>query len=190
MNETAKRDVQRIAVLLTCAVATAGLIAGVMLYGYSPSGRYIAGQTILDPQVMNQINIQDKKSKKEQNGRFVFEKIDFTYYDSASKKMEHIPVSMESYKKFYSLINQEKSIEKVTDELKNLFNHPHINRVVTTMHEGENTASKVFQMIEITPDDFFRVQLHGDQQNPDQWAYFYRNHINEEVLRIFTKSEK
>lgn len=188
MDKRAKRDVQRIAILLTCAVASAGLVAGLMLYHYSPTGRYIAGQTVLDPQVMNQINIQDSP-KKGRGSRLVFEKTDFTYYNAHSKTMEHTPVSFEAYQQFYTLITGEKSLENVTDEIAQLFSQPHLNRLVTTMREGENTAAKEFQVVEFSPQDYLRVQLHGDQ-DPDQWAYFYQPGMNEQVIRLFTESAK
>ncbi len=181
MNEMARKDVRRIVVLLTASVATGCLLAGVMLYNYNHTGRYIAGQTILDPKVMDQINSQTHKGKSE---RLVFEKTDFTYYDSKTRLMEHVPVSLESYQRFYPLIEKDKSLENVTADVITSFNRPHVSRLLTTMREGENTSSKVFQVVEITSEDYFRVLLHSDQ-NSDQWAYFYQSNINNQVMQLF-----
>ena len=74
-------DIRNILAVLGAAVICAGLLASVFLYYYGPSGRYLAGHTLLDPTIMEQINYQDKHPRQEKSIHFIFDHIEFSYFD-------------------------------------------------------------------------------------------------------------
>lgn len=181
------RDIQNLLVVLGAAIVSAGLIASLFLYYYGSTGRYMAGQTMLDPSILNQINYLDHNSKTGKKLRLVFDRIEFSYFDPHKGQLR-IKVTPESYQKLYRLISSERSIE-ATDEIKNIFLKSPKATLTATMRTVEKSGtpeSQIFQQIEFVEDNYFRVLLH-EKSETGEWAYFYRRGIFQNVIHLFTQ---
>jgi len=177
--------VKSIIFVLGSAFACASLIVAFAIYQFGPSGRYIAGNTLLSPQAIEQINQQSQGGKKKQ-GIFVFNPIDFSYFDEQQRQQRHQTVPIEQYQKFYALIASEKSLDQ-TQELSHLFIGVHPTILTMTMHDTQQpNSTQTFQMVQFK-DNYFRVQLReGD--NKGEWAYFYFPDLSRQILRLFAQS--
>jgi hypothetical protein len=183
------RDVQNILVVLGSAVICAGLLAVFFLYYFGPSGRYTAGKTILDPAIIADINYPEKNPRTGQRVHFIFDHMEFSYYHARKGVVRQKDISTESYQKFYDLVSSEKSLNEVTNQIKDLFVHSHPTILTTNMKtlEGADTTTKIFQVIQFVPEDYFRVQLHENQVQ-QEWAYFYRPRVYQEVMQLFAQT--
>lgn len=183
------REIRNILAVLGTAIVCAGFLTFLFIYYYGPSGRYLAGQTLLDPTIIEQINYQDKHPRTGKKVNFIFDRIEFSYFDSKKGGMRQEAVSLESYQKFYRLISSEKSLDKVTDQIRELFFRSHPSTLTTSMRtvDGVDTSTtKIFQVVQFVQEDYFRVQLHGNQEQ--EWAYFYRPHLYQEVMQLFIQN--
>lgn len=190
IEKRSKRDIQNFLAVLGTAVLCAALLAFIFIYYYGPSGRYIAGHTILDPAIIQQINTQERDPKNGQKVHFVFDHFEFSYFDTQTGQLRRLPVSMQNYQKFYKLISSELSVDEKKGKLEQLFVRSHPTLLTTTMRTLNGSASsntKIFQVVEFVEDDYFRVQLH-DKQEQGEWAYFYRVNSYREAMHLFTQS--
>lgn len=181
------RDILNIFIVLGTAVAFAAILSAVFLYYHSPSGRYLAANTLLDPAIIGQIRYPDRKNGGKKF-RFEFDPIEFSYYSDEKGKMLHLPVSIETYRLFYSKVGSEKSLRKVTSKVQGLFQTAHLSYLTIAMRkvEGSETASKnIFQVIEFIREDYFRVQLLGEKGG---WAYFFRPGLYLDMISLFTEA--
>jgi hypothetical protein len=184
------RDIQNILAVLGAAVICAALLASLFLYYYGPSGRYLAGNTLLDPSIMDQINYQDQHPRTGKKVHFAFDRIEFSYFDLQNRQMRIFPIPIDSYQKFYKQVASEKSLLEVTQKIQSLFfqSHPALLTVSMRSKEGsESGTPKVFQVVQFISEDYFRVQLH--EKNEGEWAYFYRPGLYQEIMRLFTNGE-
>ncbi len=183
-------QIKNMLAVLAAAILCALLFALLFLYYYGPTGRYIAGQTLLDPSIIEQINYQENHSKKGQKAHFMFDRTEFFYFDPQQGEMLQKIIPLETYQTFYTWIASEKSIEKVTEEIKKIFLTPHLALLTTRMHRIEavnsSPSTQVFQVVQFVQGDYFRVQLH-EAQEQNEWAYFYHPNLYQEVIRLFTQ---
>jgi hypothetical protein len=187
------RDIQNILTVLGAAVFCAVLLASLFLYYYGPSGRYLAGNTLLDPSIINQINYQDQHPRTGKKVHFAFDRIEFSHFDLQKGQMRIFPISLDIYQHFYKQVASEKSLLEVSPKIQSLFfqSHPALLTVSMRSKEGaESGIPKVFQVVQFIPEDYFRVQLH--EKSEGEWAYFYRSGLYHEIMHLFTKeaSEK
>lgn len=185
-------DIRNILVVLVAAVIGAGLLSSIFLYYYGPFGRYLAGNTLLDPSIIEQINYQDQHPRTGKKVRFAFDRIEFSYFDTQMKQMHTFPISLEIYHHFYKKITSVKSLLEINQKTQNLFlqSYPALLTIsMQSKESAENGAAKVFQIVQFIPEDYFRVQLH---EKNEEWAYFYQAGIYQDIIYLFTKgtSEK
>lgn len=190
MTEKRKnRDIQNIFIVLGAAVFCATLLAFFFLYYYGPSGRYLAGNTLLDSSTMNQIHYQNQQSRLGKKEHFIFDRIQFSFFDSQQGQMHTFPLSLETYQSFYKLVSSEKSLLELNQNVQNLFLRSHPALLTISIRPQERTEKgeieQIFQVVQFVPEDYFRVQLH--EKNEGEWAYFYRPGLYQEITRLFTK---
>lgn len=182
------RDIQNILAVLGTAIICAVLLASFFIYYYGPSGRYLAGNTLLDPAIIKQINYQDKHPRTGRNVHFIFDHMEFSYFDSQKGPLRQ-KVSLDNYQKFYNLVAAEKSLIEVTERIKELFFKTHQTVLTISMRTAEGSdvmTTKIFQVVQFVQEDYFRVQLHEGQAQ--EWAYFYLPHLYQDVMQLFTQS--
>lgn len=189
MNKSHKnREIGNILSVLGAAVLCAGLLASIFLYYYSPSGRYLAGNTLLDPTIIEQIHYQDQHPRTGKNVRFIFDHMEFSYFDPQKGQMQISFIPLEVYQKFYTMVTSEKSLEETTHNIQDLFlkSRPSLLTISMRTKEGAENESKIFQVVQFVQEDYFRVQLH--EKNDGEWAYFYHSGLYQKIMRLFTHS--
>lgn len=189
-NTQQQRDIKNIIAVLSAAIVCAGLVASVFLYYYSPTGLYVAGNTLLYPAVIERINNQDAHPKISRRTHFLFDRSEFSYFDSQSSQMRQQIVSFGDYQKFYSLIASEISLEHLPDNIKALFTATYPAVLSTKMRtievSGTFSTTHVFQLIQFVKEDYFRIQLH-EGRNQGEWVYFHRPQIYQDLIRLLTQ---
>ena len=186
-KQRTNRDIKNILVVLGMAIICAGLTASLFLYYYGSTGRYVAGHALLDPGVIERINYQEQLPKSSQNAHFIFEKTEFSYFDPEQGQVRRQTIPLEKYQKFYDLVSSEMSLASVSDNIKNLFLVSHPALLTTMMRStssGSSSTAQVFQVVQFLPEDYFRVQLHSEQDQ-GEWAYFYHSNLYKEIMRLF-----
>lgn len=187
-EKTRNQDIRNILVVLGSAVFCACLLAGVFLYYYNPSGRYDAGNTLLDPAIIDSINYQDVHPSTGAKIRYSFDNMEFSYVNSQNKNV-HLPLEgIESYQAFYSLVGSLQSIVNVGHEIQTLFLKPPYSVLTINLRSAQGNSkenNKVFQVVQFVPEDYFRVQLHG--KNDGEWAYFYQPGLYQKIMELFTR---
>lgn len=179
------RDVRNFLAVVCASVLCAALLTFLFLYFYGPSGLYRAGNALLDPATMDQINAQLTDPKSRKKVHFTFDHMDFSYFDRQEGKMRKVPVSMQSYQKFYESVASEHSLNEKERNLEHLFMRSHPTLLTINMKTLPSQNATVFQVIEFDEEGYFRVQLH-ERQEPGGWVYFYKKNLYQEVIHLFT----
>jgi hypothetical protein len=184
-----RKQIRNLLVVIGSGVMTGFAIVLILLYNYNPSGSYLAKNVLLSPELAQTLSFKDSNPKTGGTSLFVFDVIEFSYYDNIKKQWKNVHVDGNQYMRFYQVINNEKSLLEVTDDVRNLFNKGNMAtlllKVRTESHAAWQATSKVFTEVNFVGEgDYYRVGLH--EQNPSNpWAYFYHPGIYRQVLEIF-----
>jgi hypothetical protein len=187
-----RREVKSILLVLGAAVSCAILLSAYMLYFYGPTGRYIARNTLLSPQVAQEMSYSDLNPQTGQQDRFILSGMEFSYWNAERKIRERIQVNADMYAHFYDRVSAEKSLETPVGEgIVQLFNPNLSSSLMVNVRASSQPAAhspvKTFQVIQFAPNgDYYRIQLIG-QSVSGEWAYFYHPAIYQETLLLFTK---
>lgn len=179
-------QVRNIVGIFLGSILFAILLSVYMIYYYSPSGQFLAANTILAPEIIKEISYNDNSGAK--GVRFIFNDIEFFYYDKDNHRFLKKNINLEDYLKFYKSISAEKSIEPVSSDIESLFTkNPKAYLAITMKADAPfgKDGPRVFQTIQFI-DDYFRVQLIG--KTGDEWAYFSKKGVYNEILELFTRS--
>jgi len=184
------QEIRNFLTVLATAVISAILLVSFFLYSYSPSGRYEARNTLLDPSIMDQINYQDMHPGTGRRVRFYFDHIEFSSSDLKNGKAKASNIPLEAYREFYQMVSSEYSLNSINHEVEDYFFK--LPYTVLTIHmqtsEGGQESGKVFQVVQFVPEDYFRVQLHGSDRA--EWAYFYQQGLYRKMIDLFSNSPK
>lgn len=185
-NREKNRDILNIFIVLGSAVISAGLLSLIFLYYYNPSGRYLAGNVLLDPSIIEQINNQDQNLHKGKQARFSFDRFEFSYFDTQKNQIQKISFSFEDYQTLYRHISSERSLQEVPRDVQSLFFQTHPAMLTINMRTNEGVGKGVatlFQVVQFTPEDYFRIQL--NEKKDGEWVYFYHQGSYQEVIGFF-----
>lgn len=179
------RQIRQVLAIFIAAFLTAGLVAGYMLYRYNPKGYYLAGNALLAPDVLDKLSYSDFSHQTGAKSKFVFNGIEFSYFDKIKGKIVSVRVSSVDYATFYQWIISDKSVSDVDEETIRSF-HPNDPTLILTVRPDHSAlvAAQVFQIVQLAENDYFRVQLH-ENQGGEPWAYFYHPHIYQDTLHLF-----
>lgn len=184
------KQVRNLLAVIGSAVLLAFAASLLMLYIYSPTGRYIVKNALLSPDTMNRLAYSDLNSKAGGSTRFVFDAIEFSFFDQDLKKWQKVFVGNDAYSNFYDLIAEEKSTLDVTDEMVNAFSVPYPS-TLTLRVKTENTASwqaftKIFQEVQFAKQGgLYRIALH-QQDASQRWIYFNHPDIYQIAMNNFS----
>lgn len=186
-----KKEVRNLVVVVLSGIGLAFFVTLMTLNCYGPSGTYIAKNILLEPQLLEKLNYNDTNSKTGGMSRFVFNEIEFSYYDSSQKQWRRIKIPHNLYQQFYTAVANDRSILNFPKEMENKFTQspsPTLTLSVRTESPAEwQQEVKVFQEVNFLPqDNYFRIQLH-EQNKTGNWAYFYRQNIYSEVMHLFVE---
>ncbi|MBA2367545.1 MAG: hypothetical protein H0V82_00795 [Candidatus Protochlamydia sp.] len=184
------KEIRRFAAVITCAVAVAFILTFISIYYYSPSKLYAAKNVLLRPEIIKEINLRDKHPQTGHYVQFVFDQTEFSFYVNGEQK--RIALTEKTYAEFYHFTASQLSLENLQDGVKKLFNAPHFASLMTRFQAvapSQIPASKIFQIVQLVPADYFRIQLH-EGKGGGEWAYFYQAGIYQFALGIFTQHTK
>lgn len=184
-----KKQIKQLLVVLSSAVIGGFLLAWIMIMYYGPSGNYIAGQTILSPDIIERINFKDTHPKTGQNVQFMFDHTEFVFFDYLRGSWQQKQISHQSYVKFYGYIANDKSLGDLKEEILDLFQKPSPTALITSVRTDTTPIAKIFQVIQFTKEDYYRVKLHG-QDDEGKWAYFYHSGLYQTILSLFANDTK
>lgn len=186
---TSKSDIRNLLGVIFSALAAAFLITGFFLYYYSPSGKYLIQNALIDPQLVDKLVFNDNNPKTGAFDRYVYDDMLFSYYDSDKKTWQKAKVSPDQYRAFYKIVQNDLSILEVPNDVLMLFNQENIAKLIiqvrTESHAAWQDNTKPFQQIHILPTgDYYRVELR-EQNSKNQWVYFRHPHVYQDVIGIF-----
>lgn len=176
------------------AVLGTGAIAGIlialsMLYYYNPTGSYQAGNILIDPENAFSLRYLEPGAKGKTEGRYAFEKMDYSYFDANAKQTISISVPKEKYAEFYKVISNDKSIPEPGAEIQSLFHSSNPASLALKVRSVGENASKgsetTFSRIVFSDNgDYYRVQIRQSTAALD-WAYFHHPKISQKASQIF-----
>ncbi|MFI5344240.1 MAG: hypothetical protein ACHQUC_08475 [Chlamydiales bacterium] len=184
-----KKQIKQLLFVLSAAVFGGFLLAFIMIMFYGPSGNYIAGQTILSPDIIEKIYFKDTHPKTGQNVPFTFDHNEFVYFDYLRGIWQQKQISLQSYAAFYQYISNDSSLEGVKEEILALFQQSSPTALITTVRTDVSPIAKAFQVIQLTKEDYYRVKLQG-QGDEGKWAYFYHSGLYQTTMTLFTADTK
>lgn len=192
MDRSQKNQIRNLLVVLSSALLTAVIIAGVLLHNYGPSGRYAFPDTLLAPDLVQALSFNDTNSKTGGMSRFVFSDIEYQFYDDQTKQWRQLPVFVEQYANFYQSIGNQQSVP-IDEDLVSHFSEGLPSKLLI-MAQTESSAQwqelkKPFQEVQFAKNgDYFRVQLREDNKG-NHWAYFHVPGILQRVQGLFAGSQ-
>jgi hypothetical protein len=189
-SQSPKSEIRSLFLVVFSGIVCAFLLSLLLLYYYGPSGRYALRNILLSPNLIQNLSYQDLNPKTKKVGLFIFEKIEFSYYDGAVKKWLSVPVLKETYEKFYSSINRDVSLIDVHPQIQELFYEGNLSQLsikaITDSSNQKQITSEIFQEVHFTKKgDHYRVRLREQSRTSDNWAYFYHEGIGQEVMKLF-----
>lgn len=188
-QQSTAQQIRHLLILIGSASLCALLGAILMLNHYGPSGQYSVENALLSPEIVPGLSYFDTNTKTSQNARFVFDGIQFSYYDSQLKRMQTKPVTVEEYRKFYDMISGEISLSEVSDNMMLEFEKtPPATltlKVKPKSSADTQNLNKEFQQVQFANDSgYYRIELH--EQNPvNKWVYFVHPDIYKQVMNLF-----
>jgi len=179
-----QKQVKQLILVLSAAVIGGFLLTALMIMYYGPAGNYIAGQTILSPDVIERISFNDTHPTTGKTVNFVFDHNEFVYFDYLRGDWRQKELSSKEYEQFYQLIFSDKSLDSVSEEVLQFFQKPSPLALITSIRTDNVPQAKIFQVIQFTKEDYFRVKLHGQEEG--KWVYFFRAHLYKNIMALFT----
>lgn len=185
----ARNQIRSLIFVILSAVACAFLISGLLLYKYGPSGGYLAQNTVLSPDVTESLWYTDSNQKTGGNSRFVFDAVEFSYFDNKANQWYHIQVDQNRYRKFYQTVMNDNSTSEISPQLLSLFDGNYASLIIKVKTESNarwQEEIKTLQRIDFAKDgDHYRVNLR-EENSPNQWVYFHHPQIFQKTLHLFT----
>ena len=188
-------QIRNLLIVFTSGIGLAVLLAFISLYYYNPSGSYLAKNVLLSPESLSSIRFAES-STSSGTPRFIFDNLEFSFYNQALKKWEKKFISLEQYNTFYSTLSNEKSFLEVPPEVENAFHKlPPVTLALKVRTEGlanAQTPSTVVTSVEFVEGDYYRIQLREQASQTSslgKWVYFHQPDIYEKILKIFNATQ-
>jgi hypothetical protein len=183
-------QIRNLLLVFGSGIGLAVVLALVSLYYYNPSGSYLVNNVLLSPESLKAIRFSEGSSRQGGTARFVFDSLEFSFYDPSLKKWEKKPISLDQYSLFYSTISNQKSILEVPKDVENDFHKLSLLILALKVHvDGPSTAqtpATIISSIEFIERDYYRIQLREQAEGPGKWVYFHQPGIYKKVFKLFT----
>lgn len=186
---TPRKQIRNLLFILFSGIACAILLTMFMLYNYGPAGHYVLGNTLLSPEVINQMTQEDANDKKSVHKQTFMDHLEFSHQDIDSKKMMTYPIDEQTYAKFYQMVIHDKSLDEIPTSLSASFNQMPSSTLTIRIQKRKvlesSNEKQIFQEVQfLYKGDYYRLQLRDTSGS--QWVYFYHPHIYEDVFILFT----
>lgn len=183
-HDSPRREIRNLLCVVFSAILGACLLTVSLLYYYNPSGRYLVNHVLLSPSLVETLSYQEIHPKTEKSTLWTFQELEFSYYNSQTKKEEVILISKALYQTFYEKIEQDANVEKVTPAIEEIFSRHPSARLVIRMR-GELGESMLFQEVQFSQGGYYRIPLRQKAQATKSWVYFYHPGIYQEAFNLF-----
>lgn len=186
-SPSAKRQIRNLLAVFISGIACAFLLSVFLVYNYGPSGKYIVRNALISPDLVTILSYNDTNVHTGGMSRFVYNGLEFSYYDSKAKQQKIIQLDPDQYNKLYQSIISDSSILEAPSDVTALFSKDPAAlaiKVRTESHAPWQDETKDFQRVEFV-NDFYRIKLH-EEKSADQWVYFKHPGIYQEVLNIIS----
>lgn len=185
-NLSKAKQVRNLLLIIGSAIGVSFFVMFLMIYSSGQANGYLAKNVLLSPENAKILYFNDFNSKARTNSHFVFDLIEFSYYDATQRTIKHAEISVTSYAKLYELLENDISLldASVESEVASKFNHASrlLFKVRADDDASKENSKNLFEVDFIK--DYYRISLRG--QNADmQWAYFKHADIMEQVLILF-----
>lgn len=184
-----KKSIKQLITVISAAVLGGFLLAFFLISYYNPSGQYVAGQTILAPDIIEKINFKDKHPQTNQNVSFVFDHTEFVFFDFLRGNWQQKQISPASYNTFYQTIHSDSSLSEIKSDVLELFQKTTPMALVTSVRTDVSPTAKIFQVVQFSKEGYYRVKLHADRSE-GEWAYFYHSDLHQIIMNIFVNEMK
>jgi len=191
MDISKKRQVRNLLSIFAGAAGLALIVSLFMIYNYGPNGRYFLKNVLLEPSTTISLSFDDLNPKTKASSRYIFDGINFTYYDAA-KKLVAIKVSPGQYAQFFQATNGDESLAQVPGDILSLFTiGTSAKLVLSTKTESDASwqfNSKPLQEVQFAKNgDYFRIQLRESTASVNAgWVYFHHPHVYQTASSIFS----
>lgn len=185
-GRTAKGEITRLLAVISAGGVSAFVIAVVLVYFYGPSGLYSAKQALLEPEMVQGLRYRDVDSATDARNYYIFDHIEFTYYDHALNRWKSEQVSLERYRRFYQEISSDVSIGDVTEGVIEQFSggYSAMIKIIVQSEARRSMATKSFQEVTLSyQGDYYRIELREEKKN-ERWAYFFHKDIYKKAFDI------
>lgn len=184
-EKSVSSQIRNFLLVILSAITFAVLIAAGLVYFYNPSGRYRAENVLLSPEMTQVLSYSDKEQTSGMLKRYVFEGIEYNYFDGQEKIWKKVPVSSGRYEQFYDLIKGDVSYAELNNTVFNAFNTRTPAMLILKVRPESNDTGKTFQEVQfVDGGDYYRITIH-DEGLGERWAYFYHKNISNEAKELF-----
>lgn len=168
--------------LLGSSVIVAILIVVGFVYYRGASGTHLLKNILVSPKTIEQISSQRKSS-------FIFDKIEFVRADASGKSWGRYAVNLQSYGKFFRMVENERSIPRLTDEMIRQFERSPFSTLTIYLRPSRQNAAVFLQQVQfVDTGALFRVQRNIDDK--EEWVYFSHPRIYQKVLELFSPTQQ
>ncbi len=189
LDDQAKQQIRNLLLVIFSGVGLALLVTLLMIFRWGPTGQYLTQDVLVSPDLMTNLAYNDSNPKTGGSSRFVFDRLEYEYYDLEKQLWQKVVVSQDQYAQFFKLVTGERSLLDIKPSLVYEFNQATPARLtlwVRTESVSSLATKKIFQEVHFSKEgNYFRVQLRQTTSGPT-WVYFKRDNIYQEVLQIFT----
>lgn len=189
--QTAKKEIFKLLLIICSGAICAFALVAYMLYNYGPTGRYLTQNVLLSPEWIHMLTYQELSPQSGKLTKYLFERVEMSYMGKDNKEIV-VGLSLEQYKKIYSLIKQQESLPHPSADIEALFYSQQPARLMIKV-KPEMTAdvpsSKViFQEVQFAKDSrYYRVQLPEKNMRSGPWVYFEYPDVYQLVMQTLSK---
>lgn len=185
-NPSKKKEITSLLSVIFGGGAFAVIVAIGLVYFYGPTGLYDAKHSLLSPDMLAELRYQDVNPQTGARNYFVYDGLEFTYFDQKAGKWKKESVSQEQYRKFYEVITSDVSIEQENDLVTDQFRagYPAMLKILVHSEDRRSQATKTFQEVTFAfQGNYYRIELH-EQASQEVWAYFFHEDIYKTAIEI------
>ncbi len=185
--------IRNLLLVLVLGALCAIIAAGAVLYYFGPTGSYSLTNVLISPQVASELTYVDTSTSSGKQVRYVFDRMEFLYFNVEKNDWHHLEVDLPRYQKLYEMVSKATSMAEVPDHVRNSFSweNPAILTVVVRREgmDPSHAETKAFQEVQFSETgDYFRVQ-HRDQTAKEEWVYFYSPGIYQKVVQVLVQQQ-
>lgn len=172
--------------MLFGSIAAAIIVAIGLVYYYGPSGYYEAKYALLAPDMLHDLRYQDVNPETGSRHFFVYEAMEFTYYDSNENRWKKSRVTEEGYRNFFQQIAGDVSVEQESSPVTDPFRSGYPASLKLLVKSEGSRSNSVIPFQEVTfayEGDFYRMELH-EESSEKKWAYFNHPGIYQKALQF------